>query len=83
LDLSLQEAFERALKYNLGVVESSENTRAGHALRLRSLNALLPNLTARVSPTSTVSGGFSPVLGSKVFVLMDRRPQEQNSDEYI
>ena len=31
------------------MVESSENTRAGHALRLRSLNALLPNLTARVS----------------------------------
>jgi outer membrane protein TolC len=31
------------------VVESSENTRAGHALRHRSLNALLPNLTARVS----------------------------------
>lgn len=49
LDLSLKEAFERALKYNLGVIESRENTRAAHAVRLRSLNALLPNLSVRVS----------------------------------
>jgi outer membrane protein TolC len=51
LDLSLQEAFQRALKYNLGEIESSQNTRAAHAVRLRSLNALLPNLTARLSGT--------------------------------
>lgn len=49
LQLSLREAFERALKYNLGVIESREDTRAAHAVRLRSLNALLPNLSARVS----------------------------------
>ena len=49
LDVSLQDAFQRALKYNLGGIESSENTRAAHALRLRSLNALLPNLSARLS----------------------------------
>ncbi len=49
LDLSLQEAFERALKYNLGTIESSEDARAAHAARLRGLNALLPNLSARVS----------------------------------
>jgi len=49
LDLSLQEAFQRALKYNLGGIESSQNTRAAHAMRLRSLNALLPNLSARLS----------------------------------
>lgn len=49
LDLSLKEAFERALKYNLGVIESSQNTRAAHAVRLRRLNALLPDLSARVS----------------------------------
>jgi outer membrane protein TolC len=49
LALSLQDAFERALKYNLGVIESGQDTRAAHAVRLRSLNALLPNLTARVS----------------------------------
>ena len=51
LDLSLQEAFQRALKYNLGEIESSQNTRAAHAVRLRSLNALLPNLSARLSGT--------------------------------
>ena len=49
LDLSLKDAFERALKYNLGVIESGQNTRAAHAVRLRSLNALLPELSARVS----------------------------------
>jgi outer membrane protein TolC len=51
LDLSLQEAFQRALKYNLGEIESSENTRAAHAVRLRNLNALLPNFSARLSGT--------------------------------
>jgi len=51
LDLSLHGAFEQALKYNLGEIESSQNTRAAHALRLRSLNALLPNLSARLSGT--------------------------------
>lgn len=49
LKLSLQEAFERALKYNLGAIESDQQTRAAHAVRLRGLNALLPNLTARLS----------------------------------
>jgi outer membrane protein TolC len=49
LDLSLKDAFERALKYNLGAIESGQNTRAVHAVRLRKLNALLPDLSARVS----------------------------------
>lgn len=49
LDLSLHDAFDRALKYNLGVIESAQDTRAAHAARLRSLNALLPDLSARVS----------------------------------
>src|SRR5262245_56705130 len=49
LPLSLQEAFGRALKYNLGGIESNEDTRAAHAIRLHSLNALLPDLSARVS----------------------------------
>lgn len=51
LDLSLKEAFDRALNYNLAVVESSQSIRAAHAVRLRSLSALLPNLSARVSAT--------------------------------
>jgi len=51
LPLSLKEAFERALKYNLGVIEGDQNTRAAHALRLNRLSALLPNLSARLSST--------------------------------
>ena len=49
IELSLKEAFEHALEYNLAVIESGQNTRAARAVRLRSLNALLPNLSARVS----------------------------------
>jgi outer membrane protein TolC len=49
LDLSLPEAFDRALRYNLGAIEGRENTRAAHAARLRSLNALLANVSGRVS----------------------------------
>jgi outer membrane protein TolC len=49
LDLSLSEAFDRALRYNLGAVEGRENVRASHAARLRSLNALLANVSGRVS----------------------------------
>jgi outer membrane protein TolC len=51
LQLSLSDAFNRALRYNLGAIESEEDTRAARAVRLRSLNALLPNLEARLSST--------------------------------
>jgi outer membrane protein TolC len=49
LDLSLSEAFDRALRSNLGAIEGLQNTRAVHAARLRSLNALLANVSGRVS----------------------------------
>jgi outer membrane protein TolC len=52
LDLSLPDALDRALTANLGVIEGRENTRAAEAIRLRSLNALLTNLAARVSASS-------------------------------
>jgi outer membrane protein TolC len=51
-ELSLREAIDRALKYNLGVIEGEERTRAAHAIRLRALNALLSNVSARVSAAS-------------------------------
>jgi outer membrane protein TolC len=51
LPLSLKDAIDRALKYNLGVIESDQDTRAARSARLRSLNALLPNLSGRVSST--------------------------------
>ncbi len=49
IDLSLKQAFDMALKYNLGAVESDQNTRAAHAVRLSALNALLPSISARVA----------------------------------
>ena len=64
LDLSLREALERALKYNLAGIESSQDTRIARAVRLRNLNALLPNLTARISAElqqiDLKSAGFNP-----------------------
>src|SRR5438552_13049255 len=48
LELSLKEAFARSLKYNLGAIESEESAREARAVRLRNMNALLPNLSARV-----------------------------------
>jgi outer membrane protein TolC len=51
LALSLKDAFDRALKYNLGVIESDQATRAARAARLRNLSALLPNLSGQVSGT--------------------------------
>jgi len=51
LQLSLKEAFDRALKYNLGVIESDQNTRLSRAAKLRNLSALVPNISARVSAT--------------------------------
>jgi len=63
LELSLKDALERALKYNLGVIESSQNIRAAQAARLRSLNGLLPNLSARLSGAleqiNLRAGGFN------------------------
>src|SRR6266705_2924987 len=49
LELSLKDALERALKYNLGIIKSGQNNRAAQAARLRSLNSLLPNLSARLT----------------------------------
>lgn len=64
LDLSLSEAFARALKYNLGGIESSQDTRAAHAVRLHNLNALLPDLSARITGSvqqiNLRAAGFNP-----------------------
>jgi outer membrane protein TolC len=49
LPLSLKETFDRALQYNLGLIESEQDVRAARAMRLRSLNALLPDISAQVS----------------------------------
>src|SRR5712671_639391 len=51
LQLSLSEALDRGLKYNLGLIESDVRTRTARAERLRSLNELLPNVSASISQT--------------------------------
>src|SRR5262249_19708586 len=51
LALSLKDAFARALQYTLGLIESEHASRSARAVRLRSLSALLPDLSARVSAT--------------------------------
>jgi outer membrane protein TolC len=51
LALSLEDAFARALQYNLGLIESEQSTRSARAVRLRNLSALLPDLSAQVSAT--------------------------------
>lgn len=48
IPITLKEALDRSLKYNLGIIENNQSTRAAHAQRLRNLNALLPNLYGQV-----------------------------------
>jgi outer membrane protein TolC len=47
--LSLRDTFDRALRYNLGLLESEQDVRAARATRLRGLNALLPDVSGQVS----------------------------------
>jgi outer membrane protein TolC len=47
LSLSLREAVERGLRYNLGLIESRQGTAEVRAQRLRGLSALLPNLSVK------------------------------------
>jgi outer membrane protein TolC len=51
LQLSLRDALDRALKHNLGLIQSDQGTRTAHAARLRSLSDLLPDVSAQVSGT--------------------------------
>lgn len=43
--LSLHEAVERGLRYNLGLIESNQASAEARAQRLRALSALLPNIS--------------------------------------
>jgi outer membrane protein TolC len=52
LSLSLPDAVQRGLKYNIGVVGAGEDTRTARAARLRALRDLLPNVTSRIGVTS-------------------------------
>jgi len=46
LHLTLRDAIIRALRYNLGQIESGENARIARGQRLRALSALLPQVSA-------------------------------------
>jgi outer membrane protein TolC len=46
IDLSLKEAIARGLRYNLGLIESNQASADVRAERLRSLSALLPQISA-------------------------------------
>ena len=48
MDLSLPDAIERGLRFNLGVIENQTTLRQAQAQRLRALSALLPNVGALV-----------------------------------
>lgn len=48
ISLSLRDAVERALKYNLGVIESQQSSEASRAVRLRALSNLLPNVSGHL-----------------------------------
>src|ERR1700735_4980803 len=49
LRLTLSEAINRALLYNLGAIESDENTRAARGQRLLALSHLLPQVSAGIN----------------------------------
>src|ERR1700733_11018275 len=49
LRLTLSEAINRALLYNLGAIESDENTRAARGQRLLALSSLLPQVSAGIN----------------------------------
>lgn len=81
LPLSLKDAIDRGLKYNLGVILSSQSERSAKAARLRTLSDLLPNITTQTSETSQQINlaaygfpsfpGIAPIVGP--FSVFDTR----------
>lgn len=81
LKLSLEDAINRGLKYNLGLYLSGQGTAQARAARLRALSGLLPNLTAHVAESAQqinlkafglpISGGQNPIVGP--FGVFDAR----------
>lgn len=51
IPLSIGEAIDRALKYNLGTIITDQETRVAKAARLRTLSELLPKINAGVTET--------------------------------
>jgi hypothetical protein len=51
IPLSVADAIERALKYNLGAIVSEQETQVTRAARVRALSELLPKINAGVAET--------------------------------
>lgn len=64
LPLSLQQAIDRGLEYNLGLFVSTQQARAARASRLESLSDLLPKIRGRVTESvqqiNLAAFGFPP-----------------------
>ncbi len=78
LALSLKDAVERALKYNLGLLAQEDTVKAAHGARWRALSELLPNVSAGGSASRQVINleayGFPakpPIIGP--FNVIDAR----------
>jgi outer membrane protein TolC len=64
LHLTLHDAISMALRYNLGQIETEENTRIARGERLRALSALLPQIT--VGASENVEQFSAATLGIKL-----------------
>src|SRR5215470_7973319 len=64
LHLTLRDAISRAIRYNLGQIESGENARIARGQRLRALSALLPQVSAGAS--ENVEQFSAATLGIKI-----------------
>ncbi len=81
LPLSLKDAVDRGLRYNLGIILGQQSIRAAQSSRLRTLSNLLPHVTMQTSETveqvNLASLGFSgfpgipPMIGP--FAVFDVR----------
>jgi outer membrane protein TolC len=67
MTLTLLDAIQRGLKYNIATVNAEEDIRSARADRMRALRDLLPNLTAKLNATgqqvNLAAFGFSSLPG--------------------
>jgi outer membrane protein TolC len=81
VNLTLLDAIDRGLKYNLGLVLSQQGNNSAAAARLKAFSELLPNVSARIADSSQqinlaaygfpVAAGESPIIGP--FNVFDAR----------
>src|SRR5215472_16660881 len=64
LHLTLRDAINKAIRYNLGQIETGENARIARGQRLRALSALLPQVSA--GALETVEQFSAATLGIKI-----------------